>query len=47
MIHVRKNAESWDKALLDAFREQPSATVHEAMGRRGALDPPLSRSAPR
>ena len=41
MVHVKKNAPEWDPQLLKEFREQPSATVHEAMGRRGALDPAI------
>lgn len=38
MIHIKKNMPLVDSRLLDELRTQPVATVHEVMGRRGALD---------
>jgi 4-hydroxy-4-methyl-2-oxoglutarate aldolase len=38
MIHIIKTVPRVPQDLLDAFRAQAVATVHEAMGRRGALD---------
>lgn len=47
MLNIRQNVPLLDKEFLAEFKEQAAATVHEAMGRRGALDPaikPISRS---
>lgn len=41
MIHIRKHAPACEPGILRGFAEQSSATVHEAMGRRGALDPAI------
>jgi 4-hydroxy-4-methyl-2-oxoglutarate aldolase len=38
MIHIIKSIPIVDKQLIDAFSSQASATVHEAMGKRGALN---------
>lgn len=46
MIHVIHNIPYCPPNLIEGFRTQASATVHEAMGRRGALNPdikPLAR----
>lgn len=47
MVHIYPSARGCDDRVLEGFRAQASATVHEAMGRRGAMDPeikPLDRS---
>lgn len=47
MFNIRKNVPLSDTAVLEGLKLQPAATVHEAMGRRGALDPaikPIVRS---
>lgn len=47
MINIKKHVQMLDPKLLAAFRLQPAATIHEAMGRKGALDPlikPINRS---
>lgn len=47
MINIKNHAPAIDEEILAGLRLQPAATVHEAMGRRGALDPaikPVSRS---
>lgn len=47
MAHIKKNTPLCESKLLAELQTQPSATVHEAMGRRGALDPsikPIVRS---
>ena len=47
MINIRKHAPAIDEKVLASLMAQPAATVHEAMGRRGALDPaikPICRS---
>lgn len=41
MIHIRKHAPACESAILAGLAKQSSATVHEAMGRRGALDPAI------
>ena len=38
MIHVINKIERVSKSLIDQFREIGSATVHEAYGRKGAVD---------
>ena len=38
MIHVRTKINRPDPALVDALGQYSSATIHEAQGRRGALD---------
>lgn len=38
MFHIIKNYPRFDQALLDAYANESSATVHEAMGRRGAMN---------
>lgn len=38
MVHVIKNIPSCDASVIEALSQQSSATVHEAMGRIGALD---------
>ena len=38
MIHIKKKIPACDPALVAALAEQSSATLHEAMGRIGALD---------
>ena len=46
MIHIIKNIPRPDPALVAAFARHGSATVHEAMGRFGAMNrtiKPLSR----
>ena len=37
MVHVRKNIERPDSAIIEAFRGLASATIHEASGRRGYI----------
>ncbi|RKL63462.1 4-carboxy-4-hydroxy-2-oxoadipate aldolase/oxaloacetate decarboxylase [Thermoanaerobacteraceae bacterium SP2] len=41
MVHIIKNVPRCDDNLLQAFAEQSTATVHEAMGRRGAMNPTI------
>lgn len=41
MTHIRRDVPRCDSALLRAYEGQAAATVHEAMGRRGALDPAI------
>ena len=46
MIHIIHKIPRCSDELVEEYRKQASATVHEAMGRRGALDPaikPLAR----
>ena len=38
MIHIKRNAETFGNDVLELYKNQDSATVHEAMGRRGAMD---------
>lgn len=47
MLDIKKNVPMYDSVILEEFKTQPSATIHEAMGRRGALNPeikPIVRS---
>lgn len=47
MVNIKRNVPLCSCEILEAFKEQPVATVHEAMGQRGALDPsikPIVRS---
>lgn len=37
MVHIKRNIPAKRKDLVEAFREQSTATVHEAMGKRGAM----------
>ncbi|RLL13774.1 4-carboxy-4-hydroxy-2-oxoadipate aldolase/oxaloacetate decarboxylase [Anaerotruncus massiliensis (ex Liu et al. 2021)] len=41
LTHIRRDVPRCDPALLRAYEGQAAATVHEAMGRRGALDPAI------
>lgn len=41
MTHIRRDVPRCDPALLRAYEGQAAATVHEAMGCRGALDPAI------
>lgn len=41
LTHIRRDVPRCDSALLRAYEGQAAATVHEAMGRRGALDPAI------
>lgn len=41
MVHIIKNVPRCNDDLLQAFTDQASATVHEAMGRRGAMNPTI------
>ena len=41
MIHILKRGPECESAVLRGYAAQSSATVHEAMGRRGALDPSI------
>ena len=41
MAHVINKIERVSKALIDQFREIGSATVHEAYGRKGAVNPAI------
>lgn len=41
MPHIIRDIPRCDPALLRAYEGQAAATVHEAMGRRGALDPAI------
>ena len=46
MIHIIKHIASVDKRLIGALEKHSTATIHEAMGKRGALSPsikPISR----
>ena len=46
MIHVINQIERPSKTLIDSFREIGTATVHEASGQKGAIDPavkPIAR----
>ena len=38
MIHVIRKIERLPKELMDSFREIGTATVHEASGKKGAVD---------
>jgi 4-hydroxy-4-methyl-2-oxoglutarate aldolase len=38
MTHIKKHIPTLSEALRNAYLNQSSATVHEAMGRRGAMD---------
>lgn len=38
MVHIKKNIPPTDFELIERFSSHSAATVHEAMGRRGALD---------
>lgn len=38
MVNIIKNYPRFGNELLEAYKDQSSATVHEAMGRRGAMD---------
>ncbi len=47
MVHVIHSVPRCPDEIIEGYKEQASATIHEAMGRRGALDPsikPLDRS---
>jgi len=39
MVHIKKRVNILDNELVNAFKCQDSATVHEAMGQRGAMNP--------
>lgn len=41
LTHIRRDVPRCDPTLLRAYEGQAAATVHEAMGRRGALDPAI------
>lgn len=41
MVQIVESIPTCDPRLLEAYRRQAAATVHEAMGRRGALDPAI------
>ena len=41
MVHVIHKMPRCSDEMVEAYREQAVATVHEAMGRRGALDPAI------
>lgn len=41
MIHVRTRIERPSKELIEAYRQIPSATIHEAGGRKGFIDPAI------
>lgn len=41
MVHIIHTVPRCPDDILDGFRAQASATVHEAMGRKGALDPDI------
>jgi 4-hydroxy-4-methyl-2-oxoglutarate aldolase len=41
VIHIIKKVPECDAALIKALSGQASATIHEAMGRKGALDPAI------
>lgn len=41
LTHIRRDVPRCDPALLRAYEGQAAATVHEAMGRRGALYPAI------
>ncbi len=41
MIHVISKIERPKKSVIDQFREVGAATVHEASGRKGAVDPAI------
>lgn len=41
MYHIIHTVPMCTNELIEAYREQASATVHEAMGRRGALNPAI------
>jgi 4-hydroxy-4-methyl-2-oxoglutarate aldolase len=46
MVHVRKDIPRCSDDLIERFRSVSAATVHEAMGRRGALDCAIKPLAP-
>lgn len=46
MIHVKKCAAPYEPALMQAYQNQAVATIHEAMGRRGALDATIKPLCP-
>ncbi len=41
MAHVYTNIERPDKELIEKYKEQASATVYEASGRKGSIDPAI------
>lgn len=41
MIHIRKTVPACPPEILQGYGAHAAATVHEAMGRRGALDPAI------
>lgn len=41
MVHIVKKVSHCPKELLEAYAGQATATVHEAMGLRGAVDPSI------
>ena len=41
MINIKKKTVTCEKRILEGFEQQSAATVHEAMGRRGAVDPSI------
>jgi 4-hydroxy-4-methyl-2-oxoglutarate aldolase len=41
MIHIKTKIERPSKELIERFRTLGAATVHEASGRKGAVDPAI------
>ena len=41
MVRVKKSVTCCSDAILDAFSKEDTATVHEAMGQRGAMEPDI------
>ena len=46
MVHVYRDIKRPDAGLIEAYRGQAAATVYEASGRRGSVDPVIKPIAP-
>lgn len=46
MVHIIHNVRRLSTEILEAYKNETSATIHEAMGRRGAIDSAIHQLAP-
>lgn len=46
MIHIMHNVKRLSAEIINAYRNESSATIHEAMGRRGAINSTIHQLAP-